>query len=86
MIGRKNFWGFGKKWSAELSVFLYTLLATWRLHGLNLRTALSDYLSVCARQGNAPEDLRPWLPWEMSPDRKEILSRSAPAPEMEESG
>ncbi|EQD55824.1 transposase IS66, partial [mine drainage metagenome] len=60
VVGRKNFWGFGKKWSAELSVCLYTLFATWSLHGLNLRTALSDYLSVCAQRGKSPEDLRPW--------------------------
>ncbi len=78
VIGRKNFWGFGKQWSAELSVLLYTLFATWTLHGLNLRTVLSDYLSVCARRGAAPDDLRPWLPWEMSKDRKEDLSRPAP--------
>ena len=86
VVGRKNFWGFGKKWSAELSVFLYTLFATWSLHGLNLRTVLSDYLAVCARVGKAPEDLRPWLPWEMSEDRKDRLSRPAPAPEPRDSG
>lgn len=86
VVGRKNFWGFGKKWSAELSVFLYTLFATWSLSGLNLRTVLSDYLSVCAPLGKAPEDLRPWLPWEMSPGRKEVLSRSSSSPEREESG
>ena len=86
VVGRKNFWGFGKKWSADLSVFLYTLFATWTLSGLNLRTVLSDYLPVCARLGKAPEDLRPWLPWEMSPDRKAVLSRPAPPPETRDSG
>lgn len=86
VVGRKNFWGFGKKWSADLSVFLYTLFATWTLSGLNLRTVLSDYLSICARLGKAPEDLRPWLPWEMPEDRKDRLSRPAPAPEPGDSG
>lgn len=84
VVGRKNFWGAGKKWSADLTAFLYTLFATWSLSGLNLRTVLSDCLSVCARSGKAPEDLRHWLPWEMSPDRKAALSR--PAPEQENSG
>ena len=76
--GRKNFRGAGSLWSADLFVFLSSLFATWSLHGLNIHTTLTDYLTVCANLGSAPKDLSPWLPWTMEKERKDFLSRPLP--------
>lgn len=76
--GRKNFRGAGSLWSANLLVSLYSLFATWSLHGLNIHTTLTNYLTVCATLGKAPDDLSPWLPWKMDADRKAFLSRPLP--------
>ena len=78
VTSRKNFRGTGAPWSASLAAWIYTLFATWSLHGLNIHTALADYLSACAKLGKAPDDLSPWLPWSMGPDRKAFLSRPRP--------
>lgn len=75
VVGRKVFHGAGARWSGDLAMTLYSLFSTWDRAGLNLRTTLADYLAVCARSGAPPSDLSPWLPWEMSPERKETLSR-----------
>ena len=77
-MGRKNFGGAGSLWSARLAAWIYTLFGTWSLGGINLHTALTDYLTVCAARGKAPEDLSPWLPWAM-PDRKGFLSKPRPS-------
>ena len=76
--GRKNFRGAGSLWSADLFVFLSSLFATWSLHGLNIHTTLTDYLTVCANLGSAPKGLSPWLPWTMEKERKDFLSRPLP--------
>ncbi len=78
VTSRKNFRGAGTPWSASLAAWIYTLFATWSLHGLNIHTALADYLTACAKLGKAPDDLSPWLPWSMDPDRKAFLSRPRP--------
>ena len=75
VVGRKVFYGAGSRWSGTLASHLYSLFATWEKAGFNLRTALSDYLVVCARLGNVPEGLRPWLSWSVSSARKEFLPR-----------
>ena len=75
---RKNFRGAGALWSAHLAAWITTLFATWSLHGINIHTALTDYLTTCARLGKVPDDLSPWLPWAMDPDRKAFLSRPRP--------
>ena len=38
----------------------------------------SASLAACAKLGKAPDDLSPWLPWSMDPDRKAFLSRPRP--------
>lgn len=75
VVGRKNFHGAGSLWSANLAAWIYTILGTWSKNGINIRTALTDYLTVCAALGKVPDDLSPWLPWSMDSDRKAILSR-----------
>ena len=55
-----------------------TTVLTQGGHSLNIHTALADYLTACAKLGKAPDDLSPWLPWSMGPDRKAFLSRPRP--------
>jgi transposase len=67
-IARNNFYGSGSVWSGELLAMMLTILQTARLHGVNLRGSLTDYLQACAKnQRQAPKDLESWLPWNYQP-------------------
>lgn len=70
VIGRKNFYGSGSEASAELAAAMYSVFATMKLWGLNLRTWLTTYLQACADNGNeAPADVNAFLPWQMDAKR-----------------
>ena len=70
VIGRKNFNGSGSEGSAELAATMYSLFATMKLWGLNLRTWLRAYLQACADNGNVPPDaIDAFLPWKMDAKR-----------------
>ena len=74
--GRKNYYGSGSLWSAQLAAALFSVFKTLELWGINPRHWLSAYLSACAANGSqAPTDIAPYLPWEMNPARREALSR-----------
>jgi transposase len=63
-VGRKNYYGSGSVWSGQLMAMLMTLFQTLALHGVDDRGYLTAYLMACAQnQGQAPNDLTPWLPW-----------------------
>ncbi len=75
VVGRKNYYGSGSRWSAQLAASLFSIFATLRLNGLNPRLWLRDYLQACARQGGQPPPgLDPFLPWEISPHRARALT------------
>jgi transposase len=79
VIGRKNYYGSGKIWSANLSALMFTTLQTIVQWGINPRHWLHSFLSACAEnRGTAPLNLSPFLPWEMDEERKQKLS-SPPA-------
>jgi transposase len=79
VVGRKNFYGSGSTWSAELAAKMYTQLLTVVQWGLNPDHWLQEYLTACARQGGvAPADLTPFLPWTMSEERRLFLSKPPP--------
>ncbi|HET7102257.1 MAG TPA: transposase, partial [Terriglobia bacterium] len=64
VIGRNNFYGSGALWSGQLMAAMMTILQTGRMHGVDLRAYLTDYLRACAQNGRqAPENLEQWLPW-----------------------
>jgi transposase len=64
VIGRNNFYGSGSVWSGQLMAAMMTMVQTARLHGVPLRTYLTDYLRACAENGRQPpENLERWLPW-----------------------
>ena len=70
VVGRKSFNGSGSQGAAELAATMYSLFATMKLWGLNLRTWLTAYLQACADNGNAPPvDINAFLPWQMDAKR-----------------
>lgn len=74
--GRKNYYGSGAVWSANLAAMLFSILQTIILCGLNPRHWLHSYLSACAENGGlAPTDLTPFLPWTMDEARRHELKQ-----------
>ena len=73
--GRKNYYGSGSLWSAQLAAALFSVFKTLELWGINPRHWLSVYLGACADNGGkVPTDIAPYLPWEMNPARRHELS------------
>ena len=79
VTGRKNYYGSGSLWSAGLAAFLFSILKTLELWGINPRHWLSAYLTACAENGgNPPTDMSAYIPWEMSEARRRELTRPQP--------
>ena len=79
VTGRKNYYGSGSIWSAELAATMFSLFQTIELWQLNPRHWLQEYLAACAHQGGTvPLDLTPFLPWRMSEDRRQQLAKPPP--------
>ena len=67
MTGRKNYYGSGSLWSADLAAMLFSLFQTLVLWGIPLRPWLQTYLQACAENGGrAPADITPFLPWSLA--------------------
>ena len=76
VTGRKNFYGSGSLWSSELAAMMFSIFQTLVLCGLNCHHWLRLYLTACAENnGKPPEDLSPFLPWEMDKDRRQQLAK-----------
>jgi transposase len=74
-LGRKNYYGSGAQWSGRLATMMFSLMATLKLWGLNPRLWLLWYLESCAASGGrAPTDIEPFLPWNLSVERRMSLS------------
>ncbi len=79
VIGRKNYYGSGRIWSAILAALMFSSLQTILLWGINPRHWMHSYLLACAENGGeTPSDLSPFLPWEMDEERKQKLSCPMP--------
>ena len=77
-LGRKNYYGSGALWSGHLAAALFSVFATVALAGLNIRTWLTWYLDCCAETGGrAPSDIEPFLPWNLSGQRRRELAIDA---------
>ncbi len=73
--GRKNYYGSGSDWSADIAAFLFSIFMTLKLWVINPKIWLNSYLEACAANGRKPpEDISPYLPWLMS---EEMLTRLA---------
>ena len=76
VVGRKNYYGSGRVWSAYLAAMMFSVLQTMLLWGLNPHHWLSAFLEACAENGGqSPTDLGSFLPWQMTPERRAELSR-----------
>jgi len=76
VVGRKNYYGSGRVWSAHLAAMMLSVLQTVLLWGLNPHHWLSTFLQACADHGGkSPTDLSPFLPWAMTPERRAELAR-----------
>ena len=73
-MGRKNYYGSGSLWSVCLTAAMFSILATLKQWGLNPRRWLSWYLESCAAAGGVPEDIAEFLPWDLTPQRRDALT------------
>lgn len=79
VIGRKNYYGSGSLWSADLAAMMFTIFQTILRWKINPRTYLTRYLEACAQNnGKAPENVEAFLPWKMSEARLEELRKPLP--------
>jgi transposase len=78
-LGRKNYYGSGSLWSGRLAAGLFSILATLRLWKINPRLWLHWYLHSCAEAGSQiPNDVEPFLPWNLSDDLRAKLRMGMP--------
>ena len=69
-LGRKNYYGSGAAWSGRLAAMLFSIFATLKLWQINPRWWLRWFLDSCAAAGGkAPENIQPFLPWNLSPEK-----------------
>lgn len=74
-LGRKNYYGSGALWSGRLAATLFSILATLKLWQINPRAWLRWFLDSCAAAGGqAPKDIQPFLPWNLSAEKRAELS------------
>jgi transposase len=79
VVGRKNYYGSSSVWSAHCAAMMFSVLQTLLLWGLNPHHWLSAFLQACAENGGqSPADLSPFVPWQMSAERRKALSRPLP--------
>ena len=80
-VARKNFYGSGALWSGRLAATMFSILATLVRWKLNPRRWLMWYFESCAAAGGkAPEDIHPFLPWNISDKRRSELGTPFTAP------
>jgi transposase len=83
-VARKNFYGSGSLWSGRLAAMMFSLFATLVRWKLNPRRWLMWYFEGCAAAGGkAPEDIQPFLPWNLSDERRLALGvpNTTPSPD-----
>jgi transposase len=77
-VARKNFYGSGSKWSGELAAAAFSIFATLSMWQLNPRRWLTWYFERCAEAGGrVPEDIQPFLPWNLEAETKKELGEPA---------
>jgi hypothetical protein len=80
-LGRKNYYGSGAFWSGQLAAMLFSILATLKLWRINPRAWLRWFLDSCAAAGGqAPKDIQPFLPWNLSADKRAELGLATEEP------
>ena len=73
-VARKNFYGSGSLWSGPQAAALFSICATLSLRKLNPRNWLTWYFEHCAAAGGqVPEDIQPFLPWNLDAAKRSEL-------------
>ncbi len=73
-LGRKNYYGSGSIWSAHFTAAMFSVFQTLIKWDINPRQWLLEYLAACAEAGGvAPEDISPFLPWNMSEEQRKQM-------------
>jgi len=76
VVGRKNYYGSGAIWSAQLAAAMFTIFETLKLWHINPHTWLLTYLQECAMyEGSPPDNIEKFLPWIMSPELRKLFSQ-----------
>jgi transposase len=76
VVGRKNYYGSGAIWSAQLATAMFTIFETLKLWKINPHTWLLTYLHECAMfKGDPPDTIEKFLPWMMKPNLLELFSK-----------
>jgi transposase len=79
VVGRKNYYGSGSIWSAHLAAMMFSVLQTVLVWGLNPRHWLNAFFHACMDNGGkTPPQLRAFLPWQMTKERKDQLAQPLP--------
>lgn len=74
-VSRKNYYGSGALWSGRLAAMMFSIFATLMCNQLNPRKWLTWYLESCAECGGQnPADIAPFLPWNLTPERRQSLA------------
>ena len=77
----KNFYGWGSLSSGRWAAAMFLLLATLTHWKLNSRPWLRWYLESCAAAGwRAPENIQPFLPWNLSIEHRAALGTRTTTP------
>ena len=70
-VGRKNYYGSGSQWSAQLTAMLFTIFQTLLKNQIDPQKWLLGYFQACAENGGCvPQDVEKWLPWNLSPQTR----------------
>jgi transposase len=76
-VARKNFYGSGSLWSGQQAAAMFSIVATLSLWKLNARKWLTWYFEHCAAAGGkVPEDIEPFLPWNLDAANRSELGES----------
>lgn len=77
-VARKNFYGSGSLWSGQQAAAMFSILATLSLWRLNARKWLTWYFEHCAAAGGkVPEEIEPFLPWNLDAAKRSDLGESS---------
>ena len=80
-VARKSFYGSGSLRSGHLAAMMFSLFATLAQWKINPRRWLTWYLENCAAAGGkAPEDIQPFLPWNLTHERLAELGDQTAVP------
>jgi len=79
VVGRKNYYGSGSLWRAQLAALMFSVLQTVVLWGLNPRHWLNAFFHAWVDNGGkTPSDLSAFFPWQMTDERKHQLAQPLP--------